>query len=121
MQFPCESLASPWHFYLYWDHSIITVHLLACNYCVPCSIILLDITAKLLTEQAAKQSALERCEEAEHQSSMLQLDVKNAHDEITTLKADMKIAMAKVKEVCCCCCCHLGVQSFLFIIGESEI
>ena len=57
-----------------------------------------EISAKLSAEQLAKQEAVERCEKSEHQCSMLQLDLKNAHDEISILKTEMQMTVAKVRE-----------------------
>ncbi len=55
-----------------------------------------EITDKLYAEERAKMEALERHEKAEHECSMLRLDVKNAQCEIVGLKSDIKTANAKV-------------------------
>lgn len=55
------------------------------------------MTNKLAAEQSAKQEALEKFQKAEHQCSMLQLDLKNTRDEVTTLKTELKTAIAKVQ------------------------
>ena len=56
----------------------------------------LEISSKLTAVQSAKQEAVEKYEKAVHQSSMLELDLKNTHDEISTLKTDLKTTRAKV-------------------------
>ena len=55
-----------------------------------------DILGKYTAEQTAKQAAIQRCDEAEHQVSMLELDLKNSRDETAQLKQELVMAVSKV-------------------------
>ncbi len=87
---------------------------------------------KLEAEHVAKCKALERGEKAEHTISMLELDVKNAQEEITKLKTELKTNNMKVGVVCqcqyaCACPCHyfsvcvcVSVCAFLHICDRMQ-
>ena len=55
-----------------------------------------DLVAKLKAESVARQKAVERSEAAEHQCSMLQLDLKSARDEVAELKESLNNSQNKV-------------------------
>jgi len=58
--------------------------------------LLTDLIAKLKAESVARQKAVERSEAAEHQCSMLQLDLKSARDEVAELKESLNNSQNKV-------------------------
>ncbi len=55
-----------------------------------------ELQAKFLAEQKAKVKAIEKFDTAQHQCSMLELDIKNSHDEVKKLTKDLEIATNKV-------------------------
>lgn len=61
-----------------------------------CILTLTELQAKYAAEQESKQKAIERYETAEHQCSMLELDIKSSQEEVHKLTQDMQIAAAKV-------------------------
>ena len=72
-------------------------------------LVLLEMNVKLEAERTARHEATERYARAEHQSSMLELDLKNAQGETASVKIELNAAMAKV-----CVCEHacMGVNAF---------
>ena len=55
-----------------------------------------DLLARVEGESAAKQSAVERAEAAEHQSQMVTLDLKSVQDELEEAKRELGATHAKV-------------------------
>ena len=58
-----------------------------------------DLVAKLKAESLARRKSVERSEVAEHQCSMLQLDLKSTRDEVSELKQLLKNSEDKVWEM----------------------
>ena len=56
-----------------------------------------ELQAKLDAATAEKQTALERSEAAEHQCSMLQLDLESTQGELRELKDELSVARSKVR------------------------
>lgn len=76
-----------------------------------------DMTVKLEAEKTAKCAALERSEKAEHTISMLELDVKNAQEEINKLKLELKTNNMKVSmghAIRTCLCVHMCSYACVF-------
>lgn len=55
-----------------------------------------EVLKKLTAESKARQEAVSRAESAEHQCSMLKLDVKTSKEEVAQLKHDLAATRSKV-------------------------
>ena len=60
-----------------------------------------DLLVRMEGETAAKQSATERAEAAEHQIQMLNLDLKNVQEELEEAKKELGAAHTKVGGAVC--------------------
>ena len=59
-----------------------------------------ELQNKLERESATREEAVARAETAEHQCSMLGLDLKTTHAEIEQLKQELTETQLKVRECC---------------------
>ena len=70
-----------------------------------------EVLKKLAGESKAREEAVSRAEAAEHQCSMLKLDVKTSKEEMAQLKQELATTQSKV--------CHPCVYIALIIIVRS--
>ena len=57
----------------------------------------LELQAKFTAEEREKVKAIEKYNEAQHQCSMLELDIKSSRDEVKKLTKELEVATEKVR------------------------